>query len=140
MCIGGGGEVCARAPHPLTGQVSRYGATYEYGIEPYFYSKAVHEMIEDGVVASHTLAGECYILLNPFSFAVSDIDIHFLLMFILGNLVRYAPAKWSRLVMFSESDELFLIEGFVELSLTKYPALVLNELEGQELRFVLSIG
>jgi hypothetical protein len=101
-----------------------------------FFSSTPPTTIDDCIVVSHDLFGQPYGIMSPFAFRINDIDIHFLLMFILGNLVRYVPNKWSKIATFTATDELFLLEGFIETSAVKYPNLILNELEGRRFSFV----
>jgi hypothetical protein len=65
-----------------------------------------------------------------------DLDVHFLLMFILSNIVRYRQDKWSNLIHRRENDEMFLIESFLEISAVKFPWLILRELENKDYEFV----
>lgn len=88
--------------------------------------------IDDHIVLSSTLTEGEFALIQSGSANLCDLDIHFMLMYILSNLVRYTPHKWSQLVDSSSVDELFLIEGFLEVSQTKFPNLILNELLGRE--------
>jgi hypothetical protein len=96
--------------------------------------------IDDNLVVVRDSGGDSYALVSPFPFNVNDIDVHYVLMYILSNLVRYYPAKWARVAAFSGTDELYLLEGFIETSMVRFPNLILNELSCRHFDFVLSVG
>lgn len=92
--------------------------------------------IDDYIYVSKLLTREQFALKKFNSFRFSDIDIHFLLMFILSNLVRYRQDKWSRLIRRLDNDQIFLVESFVEISRIKFPYLILRELDNTDYTFL----
>ncbi len=85
--------------------------------------------IDDYIYVSQLMTLESFALKRLNGFSVSDIDIHFILMYILSNLVRYRQDKWSRLIRRLDNDEMFLIESFIEISSVKFPYVILRELD-----------
>lgn len=85
---------------------------------------------------SQTLQG--FALIQPFNnFKLTDLDIYFLLFFILSNLCRYRQDKWHKISQrISIPDEFFLIENVFEIVQYKFPLLILQELEGKDYRFI----
>lgn len=101
-----------------------------------YFGRGPYCSIDDGIVIVRTTYRERYALISPFAFSVNDLDVQFLLMFILGNLVRYVPHKWTNVASFVNTDEFFLLEGFIESSSLIFPNLILNELEGRDYEFL----
>jgi len=68
--------------------------------------------------------------------AISDLNVHFLLMFLLSFIARYkAPLLTQIFEGKKNSENIALIEKFVETSKTKFPKLILNEISGQYFTF-----
>jgi len=66
---------------------------------------------------------------------MSDINVHYVLMFFLCYVTRYKAPLFQRIM---ESDKMSgLIEKFIEVSETKFPKLILDELTGQYITFEL---
>lgn len=85
--------------------------------------------IDDYIYVSQLMTLETFALKRLSGFSFSDIDVHFILMYILSNLVRYRQDKWSRLIRRLDNDEMFLVESFIEVSSIKFPYLILRELD-----------
>ncbi len=92
--------------------------------------------IDDYIYVSQLMTLESFALKRLSGFSISDIDVHFILMYILSNLVRYRQDKWSRLIRRLDNDEMFLIESFIEISSVKYPYLILRELDNVDYAFI----
>jgi hypothetical protein len=68
--------------------------------------------------------------------AITDLNVHFLLMFLLSHVARYkAPLLKEILEGNRKSENLALIEKFIETSETKFPWLILNEISGTYFAF-----
>lgn len=67
--------------------------------------------------------GQLFLILddNP----ISDINIHFAVMFILSNVVRYKPPLWLEIL---DTYYKTIITKFIDVSESKFPNLILNEL------------
>jgi len=74
--------------------------------------------------------GQLFLILddNP----ISDINIHFAVMFILSNVVRYKPPLWLRML---DTYYKTIITKFVDVSESKFPNLILNELQQDKMLF-----
>lgn|GEM_PF-6718615 len=92
--------------------------------------------IDDFIYVSKLLTLEQFALMKYDNYRFSDIDAHFILMYILSNLVRYRQDKWSRLIRRLDNDQIFLIESFIEISQIKYPYLILRELDNTDYNFI----
>jgi hypothetical protein len=91
--------------------------------------------IDDCIYVSQLQTLDTYAFRKYQRFCLSDFDIHFILMYVLSNLVRYRQDKWSRLIRRVDNDEIFLIESFIEISQFKYPYLILRELDNADYVF-----
>lgn len=91
--------------------------------------------IDDSIYVSQLQTLETYAFKKYLGYAMSDFDIHFILMYILSNLVRYRQDKWARLIRRVDNDEMFLVESFIEVSQLKFPFLILRELENVDYVF-----
>jgi len=92
--------------------------------------------VDDGIYLSESLNGASFAFCKIRNIGLSDIDIHFLLMFILSNIVRYRQDKWSNLINRTFNNDFSMIESFLEVSQVKFPMLVLRELESKDYEFV----
>ena len=64
--------------------------------------------------------------------SITDLDVHFLLMFLLSHIARYKAPLLSEILDGRKSSEnVALIEKFISISETKFPKLVLDEISGQ---------
>lgn len=103
-----------------------------------FRSKQDITAMDSQIVFSRSKTLQAFALIQPFNnFKLTDLDIYFLLFFILSNLCRYRQDKWYKISQrTSVPDEFFLIENIFEIVLYKFPLLVLQELEGKDFRFI----
>jgi hypothetical protein len=62
----------------------------------------------------------------------------FMALFSVGMLTRYAPAIWHPFVNSDSTGERHAIEQLVAIASRHLPNLVLNEIEGRDIRFLLS--
>ena len=82
-----------------------------------------------------TIFRENYALLLPSKKSeLSEIVVHFMLIFIFGDVARYNPYIWSRL-MESKIQESRVIEAFLDLTAIKFPLLILRELKNELIYF-----
>lgn len=91
--------------------------------------------IDDYIYVSQLMTLESFALKRLNGNSMSDIDVHFILLYIFSNLVRYRQDKWSRLIRRLDNDEMFLIESFIEISSVKFPYLILRELDNVDYVF-----
>jgi hypothetical protein len=78
-------------------------------------------------------SGELFLLNAPnVNSAITDLNLHFLLMFLLGHVARYkAPLLEEILEGNKKSENAALIEKFIETSEKKFPKLILDEISGK---------
>jgi hypothetical protein len=105
------------------------------GTDDFFWLKEDAKSVDDYIYVSDLMTLEQYALAKLNGVRLTDIDVHFLLMFILSNLVRYRQDKWAKLIRRQENDQIFLVESFVELSAQKFPLLILRELDNVNYQF-----
>lgn len=105
------------------------------GVDDFFWLKDKATSVDDYIFVSDLMTLEQYAFSKINGIRVTDIDVHFLLMFILSNLVRYRQDKWAKLIRRQENDQIFLIESFIELSAQKFPLLILRELDNINYQF-----
>jgi len=103
-----------------------------------YRSKQEVAAMDSHIVFSRSQTLQGFALVQPFSnFKMTDLDIYFLLFFILSNLCRYRQDKWHKISQrLSVPDEFFLIENLFEIVQYKFPLLILQELEGKDYRFI----
>jgi hypothetical protein len=65
----------------------------------------------------------------------NEIIIYNMLMYILGMLCRYDTELWGELLFTFNSNDMYIIEEFLQLSLRKFPNLILNYLFDETLIF-----
>lgn len=92
--------------------------------------------IDDHIYVSDLLTLEQYAFMTEQGYSFSDFDIHFLLMYILSNLVRYKQDKWADLISRKNNNDIFLIDSFINVVITKFPWLVLRELDNYNYTFI----
>jgi hypothetical protein len=71
---------------------------------------------------------------NPLSIS-NDIIVYNMLMYILGMLCRYDTELWGEILFSFNSNDLFIIEEFLNLALRKFPNLILNQLFNETIIF-----
>ena len=94
-----------------------------------------HAMLPKKIVQAET--GELFLInSNSCNNAITDLNIHYLLMFLLSHIARYkAPLLKEILEGAKKSENVALIEKFIETSRTKFPKLILNEISGRYFAF-----
>lgn len=65
---------------------------------------------------------------------MAEASIHFILMFILGDVARYTPQVWTHLLG-EEGRVARILEAFLEVSAVKFPLLILREMREELVRF-----
>jgi hypothetical protein len=77
--------------------------------------------------------GELFLInANSDNNAITDLNVHFLLTFLLSHIARYkAPLLSEILEGRKKSENITLIEKFIETSETKFPKIVLDEIVGK---------
>ncbi|WP_018131387.1 YaaC family protein [Effusibacillus pohliae] len=68
-------------------------------------------------------------------FLLPEISLHFMVMFVLGMLCRYETERWGEMILTFLSQDVYLINEFLNLSMRKFPNLILNELFGEQYIF-----
>jgi hypothetical protein len=116
----------------------RYHKNYQRTNDALFLF-CMNDESEDPVI--HTISGEEFLVL-PVSTATGNVVLpeqstHFLIMFLLGMLARYQPKEWGGVIKGEESGEIYIIQNFLDVTKSKFPILILNELRERE--FVFSI-
>lgn len=91
-------------------------------------------------VFTRTLSGELYLTLpietKGHFIVLPEMSAHFLIMFLLGMLSRYQPEEWGKTIKGEESNEIYLIRKFLDVTIRKFPNLVLNQLHSREFLFL----
>lgn len=64
-----------------------------------------------------------------------EIITYNMVMYILGMLCRYDTELWGELLFTFSSSDMYIIEEFLQLSMRKFPNLILNHLFGDNLVF-----
>jgi hypothetical protein len=57
---------------------------------------------------------------------IPEITAHYMLMYILGMLCRYETELWGEIIFSFTSEEMFIINEFLNISQRKFPNLILN--------------
>ncbi|XOA42986.1 MAG: YaaC family protein [Candidatus Nealsonbacteria bacterium] len=105
----------------------------KWDVVTYKMEKEVEKLIHPNI--RETIFRKNYMLLPDFKkFNLSEIAIHFMLIFILGDTARYSPYIWSRL-MERRIRESRIIETFLDLTTIKFPLLILRELRDELIYF-----
>ena len=66
---------------------------------------------------------------------LSQISVHFLILYLLSMLSRYYINSWLSEKSFDENRYFYIIEKFLEISERKFPNLILNEIFNKEIVF-----
>jgi hypothetical protein len=66
---------------------------------------------------------------------IPEISLHFMLMFVLGMLCRYETERWGELVLAFMSQDMYIINEFLNVSMRKFPNLILNHLFEEKFLF-----
>ncbi|KEO81146.1 YaaC family protein [Tumebacillus flagellatus] len=64
-----------------------------------------------------------------------EISVHFMVMFVLGMLCRYETERWGEMILTFSSHDTFLINEFLNVSMRKFPNLILDELNQEQTIF-----
>jgi hypothetical protein len=59
---------------------------------------------------------------------IPEISVHYMVMFVLGMLCRYETERWGEMILTFASHDTFLINEFLNVSMRKFPNLILDEL------------
>lgn len=59
---------------------------------------------------------------------IPEISLHYMVMFVLGMLCRYETERWGEMILTFSSHDTFLINEFLNVSMRKFPNLILDEL------------
>lgn len=57
-----------------------------------------------------------------------EISVHYMIMFVLGMLCRYETERWGEMILTFSSHDTFLINEFLNVSMRKFPNLILDQL------------
>lgn len=84
----------------------------------------------------HDLSGKAYLRYPIENDAlIPEISLHFMVMFVLGMLCRYETERWGEMILGFSSQDVYIINEFLNLSMRKFPNLILNELFGENYIF-----
>ena len=64
-------------------------------------------------------------------YTVSEIEIHYMIMYILGMLCRYETEKWGDIVFSFTSEDMYVIQEFLTISARKFPNMIYDLLLGE---------
>lgn len=71
------------------------------------------------------------------SLKISDINVHYILMFLLCHIARYKAPLWKEIVEGTKKSEyITLVKKFIEVSEIKFPKLILDEIVGAYFLYV----
>lgn len=76
--------------------------------------------------------------LSPFQRVESclpEMFVHYALLFALSMLCRYEPPLWGEMIYGMASEEMVLIQEFLQVTQRKFPNLILNELFEEKILF-----
>ena len=86
------------------------------------------------------ISGEEYLTLpieqNGRFLAIPEMSAQYLIMFLLGSLSRYQPEEWGKTIKGEESGEIYLVRKFLDITIRKFPNLILNELHNCDFVFM----
>ncbi len=94
---------------------------------------------EIDTLTTRTISGEEYLSLpieqNGRFLVVPEMSAHYLIMYLLGMLSRYQPEEWGKTIKGEESGEIYLVRKFLDITIRKFPNLILNELHDRDFVF-----
>lgn len=79
--------------------------------------------------------GDYFLYLEQPLTVSNEIIIYNMLTYILGMLCRYDTELWGEILFSFSSNDLYIIEEFLQLSLRKFPNLILNQLFDETIIF-----
>lgn len=59
---------------------------------------------------------------------IPEVSVHYMIMFVLGMLCRYETERWGEMILTFSSHDTFVINEFLNVSMRKFPNLILDEL------------
>jgi len=68
-------------------------------------------------------------------FLIPEISLHFMVMFVLGMLCRYETERWGEMILTFLSQDVYLINEFLNLSIRKFPNMIVNQLFDEQYIF-----
>lgn len=94
--------------------------------------------LDGDIVVSSAETHENFALIQPFpNFKLTELDVYFMIFFILSSLCRYRQDKWHKLTQrLDGNDEFFMIENLFDIVQYKFPLLILRELEQKDYKFI----
>lgn len=91
--------------------------------------KPIHNQVYEDYTGKH------YFYFKEQAPNLGEIVIYNLIMFVLGMLCRYDTEQWGEIIYSLHSADLFLIKELIQLTLRKFPNIVLNYLYGEKVCF-----
>jgi hypothetical protein len=119
-------------------RLPQLGSLYSRETQPQssFYTNGVPRNIDEYLPGYREPTGVQFVMGNPdVGQALHLIEVEFAMLFILGNLTRYAPQKWLDNVNYSNKGEMFVVEGFINSVAFSFPKLIFEELEEKNYTF-----
>lgn len=107
----------------------------------FFYPEDAHD--EEGVLrihldgdghlrhplVTHDFSGQPYLRLpHEGDLAIPEASVHYMIMFVLGMLCRYETERWGEMILTFSSHDTFVINEFLNVSMRKFPNMILDEL------------
>lgn len=98
-------------------------------------TKPIHELKQIHNQVYEDYLGKYYFYFKDHVPTMAEIVIYNLIMFVLGMLCRYDTEQWGEIMYSIHSPDLFLIKEFVQVTLRKFPNIILNYLFGEKIYF-----
>lgn len=114
----------------------------KYYFDPSFFSNSIScfkKPMPDGDIVLRNIMGEEFLVSSlqsgENSIYLSQISVHFLILYLLSMLSRYYVNLWLGENSSDESRYFYIIEKFLDISERKFPNLILNEILDKEIIF-----
>lgn len=105
--------------HPRVSHVDRWGRGFD------------HPLFREDLLGNHYLS----LVREPMKDGSPEFFIHYALLFALSMLCRYDPPLWGEMIHGMASEEIVLIQEFLQVTQRKFPNLILNELFEEKILF-----
>jgi len=97
--------------------------------EPGMFRLFVDGAADEHPLLLHDFAGQKHLRYpHEGDLVLPEISIHYMIMFVLGMLCRYETERWGEMILTFSSHDTFLINEFLNVSMRKFPNLILDKL------------
>lgn len=114
----------------------------KYYLSPSFIANRMvcfKKPVVEGEIVLRNIMGEEFLVSSLFTHEkfiyLSQISVHFLILYLLSMLSRYYINIWLSEKSFDEDRYFYIIEKFLDISERKFPNLILNEILNKEIIF-----